>query len=72
MHGRGIFDWPDKRRYEGEYDNDKKEGFGVYTWPDGRKYKGEWHNGKQHGDGTYKGVSKIDYKFKNIMNKYFD
>ena len=22
-------------RYEGEYVNDKKEGFGIFEWPDG-------------------------------------
>ena len=24
MHGRGIFYWPDKRRYEGEWKDDKQ------------------------------------------------
>lgn len=23
MHGKGIFTWPDGRRFEGEYDSDK-------------------------------------------------
>ena len=41
--------WKDGRRYDGEYVNDKKEGFGTFTWPDGRMYQGEWTNGKQHG-----------------------
>lgn len=49
MHGRGIFKWPDKKMYEGEYNEDKRHGFGIFTWPDGRKYKGGWNNGKQHG-----------------------
>jgi len=36
MHGRGVFTWPDGRKYEGEYVEDKKEGQGVFYWPDGR------------------------------------
>jgi L1 cell adhesion molecule like protein len=46
MHGRGVFTWPDGRKYEGEYVEDKKEGKGVFYWPDGRQYKGNWLNGK--------------------------
>ena len=54
MHGRGNYKWPDGRRYEGEYENDKKhvimiikvKGFGSYIWNDGRRYEGFWLNGK--------------------------
>ena len=46
MEGKGKFDWPDGRRYEGQYTDDKKEGHGIFTWPDGRKYDGAWINGK--------------------------
>ena len=38
--------WPDKRRYAGQYLNDKMNGAGVYEWPDGRKYDGSWKNGR--------------------------
>jgi hypothetical protein len=51
MHGSGIYSWEDGRRYEGEYQNDLKDGFGVYTWKDGKKYEGFWKEGKQHGTG---------------------
>ena len=40
MHGRGIYTWQDGRRYEGEYNMDKKHGFGKYRWADGREYEG--------------------------------
>lgn len=30
--GYGVFTWPDGRRYEGEYVDDKKEGNGVFFW----------------------------------------
>lgn len=53
MEGKGLFTWPDGRKYEGEYKNDKKCGFGVFYWPDGRIYRGEWLEGKQHGRGEY-------------------
>ncbi len=36
MHGQGVFSWPDGRRYEGEYHEDKKHGFGIYSWTNGR------------------------------------
>jgi hypothetical protein len=40
MEGRGVFEWPDGRKYEGEYRDDKKEGKGIFYWPDGRMYDG--------------------------------
>ena len=51
MDGKGVFTWPDGRRYEGEYKDDKKEGYGEFEWDGGKKYKGFWKNGKQHGEG---------------------
>lgn len=53
MHGHGVYTWADGRRYEGQYEMDKKHGFGVYRWADGRVYEGNWYNGKQHGQGKY-------------------
>ena len=53
MHGQGLYKWPDGRQYEGNYVDDKKDGYGVYTYPDGRCYKGQWKNGKQHGEGLF-------------------
>lgn len=53
MEGRGVFEWPDGRKYEGQYVDDKKEGQGNFFWPDGRVYQGGWKNGKQHGIGVY-------------------
>lgn len=46
MHGKGIYQWKDGRKYEGEYEYDKKHGYGVYIWADGRQYQGGWVNGK--------------------------
>jgi hypothetical protein len=32
MDGEGKFTWPDGRKYEGEYKDDKKEGYGTFEW----------------------------------------
>lgn len=32
MDGNGIMKWPDGRKYEGGYSNDKKHGQGVLEW----------------------------------------
>ena len=32
MHGRGTLDEGNGRKYEGEYKEDKRDGFGVYIW----------------------------------------
>ena len=42
MDGKGVFTWPDGRKYDGEYLLDKKHGFGIFTFKDGRIYEGEW------------------------------
>jgi hypothetical protein len=30
MEGHAIFEWPDGRKYIGQYVNDKKEGNGIF------------------------------------------
>ena len=52
MHGMGTFSWPDGKCYEGEYFEDKKEGYGVYIWPGDKRYEGNWKDGLRHGEGT--------------------
>eukprot|EP00806_Schmidingerella_arcuata_P007592 Macronucleus_7964.p1 GENE.Macronucleus_7964~~Macronucleus_7964.p1 ORF type:complete len:127 (+),score=17.52 Macronucleus_7964:1-381(+) len=56
MHGYGTFNYPDGRKYEGFYVDDKKNGSGVMTMPDGRKFEGDWKNGRQHGEGQIVGT----------------
>ncbi len=53
MHGQGVYEWADGRKYEGPYVEDKKSGFGIFKWPDGKRYEGPWANGFQHGQGTF-------------------
>lgn len=40
MHGNGVLLWPDGKKYDGEFINDKREGHGTFHWPDGRVYIG--------------------------------
>ena len=35
--------------YEGQWKNNKMEGYGVFSWPDGRKYEGEYIDDKKEG-----------------------
>ena len=51
MDGKGVFSWPDGRKYEGEYLENRKHGYGEFQWPDGSCYKGYWRDDKQHGRG---------------------
>lgn len=32
MHGTGMYFWPDGRKYEGQYLDNKKHGFGTYEY----------------------------------------
>ncbi len=42
MNGKGIYEWPDKNKYVGEWKNGKMHGEGKYFWNDGRKYIGTY------------------------------
>ena len=53
MAGVGIYIYAGGVGYDGQYHNDKKEGYGLYVWTDGRSYEGWLYKGKQHGLGTY-------------------
>jgi len=46
--------------YEGEWLNDKAEGYGVYLHVDGSKYVGRWKQDKQNGYGNNKEEYYID------------
>lgn len=41
----------DKSTYQGEWNNDKMQGFGIYHWADGSNYEGEWFENCMNGKG---------------------
>lgn len=50
---RGTTKYPNGDVYEGEYENDKKNGQGMYRWSDGNVYNGEWKDDNRNGQGMY-------------------
>ena len=48
-----FFEWPDGRKYKGEWKKGKMHGQGVYSWQDGRAFDGEYNMDKKQGFGTY-------------------
>lgn len=54
MHGKGVYKWPDGKKYTGDFVNDKKHGEGTFEWENGDKYTGQWKNGKMAGEGKIK------------------
>lgn len=61
--------------YEGEYDNDKKNGFGKYKWADGSEYEGYFKDDLKEGEGTirYKNgkIAKLLWRNGQPMKKLF-
>jgi len=57
-HGKGEKRWPNGDAYEGEFVEDRKEGYGVYAWGaapwSGERYEGDFVNERRHGFGVYR------------------
>jgi hypothetical protein len=52
--GKGIMTYEAGTIYEGEFVNDKYEGYGKYTWDDSDSYEGDWKDGERHGKGIFR------------------
>ena len=57
-HGKGVKIWANGDRYDGQFVEDRREGFGVYVfgrgpWA-GERYEGEFLNDRRHGHGVYR------------------
>ena len=50
--GKGVYVYPNKDKYEGEFKGDKRGGYGVYFFEDGHVYQGEWEDDQEQGQGT--------------------
>jgi hypothetical protein len=60
-HGKGTKTWANGDRYEGDFSDERIEGFGTYTfgrgpWA-GESYTGDYLAGRRHGHGVYKWAS---------------
>jgi hypothetical protein len=49
--GKGRFEWPDGRRYEGTFISGKPSGQGVEQMPSGERYEGGFRDGVRDGQG---------------------
>lgn len=43
-HGKGKCVWQDKSEYDGNWDEDVREGLGVFKYENGDIYRGQWHD----------------------------
>lgn len=54
VDGRGVFMYPTRERYEGEFDEGDKHGQGIEYYSDGKlKYKGSYKDDVRAGSGIY-------------------
>ena len=67
--GPGIQIWPDRARYEGEWQNNEANGRGKFWHADGDVYEGEWRDAKTNGFGIYVNASggKIEGQWKDDL-----
>ena len=54
-------------KYEGEFKDDKMNGYGIYTFVDGEQYKGEFKDDNMNGQGvlTYQNGNCYKGEWKN-------
>jgi len=50
-HGRGVYQWSNGDKYNGEWHSGKQHGQGVCSYGSGNIYDGNWHDGKKRRKG---------------------
>lgn len=51
-----------KYEYEGNYKDDKKDGYGVFRWPSGSWFEGHFKNDYRHGFGIMHWIDGTSYE----------
>lgn len=63
IQGIGLRFYPDGRKFQGSFANNKRDGYGVLYYPDGQlEYEGYWKTDKREGRGAAIGVDGNTYK----------
>ncbi len=64
-----FFDWekewiidPCGETYDGQWSDDKKNGYGTFKLPSGESYVGQWTDGLRNGNGTFKWANGATYE----------
>ncbi|ONK64451.1 uncharacterized protein A4U43_C07F26130 [Asparagus officinalis] len=52
--GSGVYYYYMSGRYEGDWVDDKYDGYRVETWARGSRYRGQYRQGLRHGFGVYR------------------
>ncbi|KAJ9556123.1 hypothetical protein OSB04_010737 [Centaurea solstitialis] len=52
--GSGVYYYNLNGRYEGDWVDQKYDGYGVETWAKGSRYRGQYRKGLRHGYGIYR------------------
>lgn len=52
--GSGVYYYYMSGRYEGDWIDEKYDGYGVETWAKGSRYRGQYRQGLRHGFGVYR------------------
>ena len=66
----GFFGQLGEEFYDGDWVNDKFEGFGIYQYSNGDYYKGEFKNGSFNGNGEYVCTEGTKYIGEFVNNKF--